>query len=69
MTHNVCLICSVPGHYEQHPHIAMYQVKDLTTWFGVSILHQTNPNMHTTQATQHLATEQSITNNQNCQKF
>ena len=30
-------ICSVPGHYEEHYHIAMCHFQDLATLFGVNI--------------------------------
>ena len=48
--HYVCSIHSVPGHYEQHHHVAMYQFHDLATFSGVNLLEETNATTNNGQA-------------------
>ena len=57
----VCSICSVPKHYEQHCHIAMYPFQDIATSFSANMPWQTNLNMHTAHP-QELAIGQSENN-------
>ena len=57
---NVCSICSIPGHYEQHCQIAMYQFQDLETLFGLNMPQQANSDSTGTQSRpQQLAMEQN----------
>ena len=64
--HCTCLICSVPRHYEQYGHVAMY-ISGLTALLGVNILQQSKSNLHVTQTTEHFATKQRRPDNQDSQ--
>ena len=66
--HYVCSICSVPGHYKQCCHIAVYQYQALTAVFGVNMQQQTNTKLNTAEA-QQLVTEQNDDNVQDSLYF
>ena len=46
--HYISSIWSVPGHYEQHCHVAMYQFQDLTISFGVNMPTHKSKHAHGT---------------------